>query len=271
MDFFTGNNDLGTLGLGLVMAGVVSGLIAGLLGSGGGIIIVPVLYLVLGAAGVFESLRMHLAVGTALASLIPIAVAAWRTHSESVDGALAKRWLAPLSLGVAGGAVSAALLPGQALALAFAALALAMAAYLGFGAERWQLAGEPPRGMAGALLAFGFGCLSTLTAIGVTKPVLRLFGAPEPRACGTAAMFGSLITIGGALGAVLAGWQHSHLPMWSLGYVNLMALGILAPVSIGAWAVGTHIADAVDVKRLRPTVALLIAVVALKMAWDALG
>ncbi len=268
MDFFTGSNDLGTLGLGLVMAGVVSGLAAGLTGSSAGIIIVPALYVVLGAAGVFDDMRMHLAVGTALASLIPMTAAAWRTHSESVDGTLAKRWVLPLGLGVVSGALLSAALPGQALAWLFAFAALCVAAYLALGYERWQIAAEPPHGMTGAVLGFASGALGVLTAIGFPRPVLRLWGTKEPCASGTAAMFGTIIVVAGAVGAVIAGWGRSYLPIWSLGYVNLMALGILAPLSLGAWAMGTHLADAIDVKRLRPTVAVLIIAMTAKMVWD---
>ncbi len=268
MDFFTGSNDLGTLGLGLVMAGVVSGLAAGLTGSGAGIFIVPVLYLVLASTGVFEDIRMHLAVGTALASLIPMTIAAWRTHSESVDGELAKRWVLPLTLGVAAGAVLAAALPGQALAWLFVIVALSVAAYLAVGYERWQIAVELPGGTTGAILAFLSGALGALTAIGLPRPILRLWGAREACASGTAAMFGTIVVTAGAIGAVLAGWGRAYLPMWSLGYVNLMALGILAPVSLGAWAVGTHLVDSIDTKRLRPTVAVLVIAMAAKMVWD---
>ena len=83
MDFFTaGGNDLGTLALGLLLAGIVSGLIAGLLGVGGGIVVVPVLYNVLAAVGVDESIRMHIAVGTSLAAIIPTSLSSIRAHNK---------------------------------------------------------------------------------------------------------------------------------------------------------------------------------------------
>ena len=71
MNFLAGGGDVGTLALGLVIAGVVSGLVAGTLGVGGGIVIVPVMYHVLAAWGVPEDLRMHIAVGTSLAVIVP--------------------------------------------------------------------------------------------------------------------------------------------------------------------------------------------------------
>jgi uncharacterized membrane protein YfcA len=73
--------DFGTLALGLVLAGVVGGLIAGMLGVGGGIVVVPVLYHVLAGMGVPESMRMHVAVGTSLATIIPTSISSLRAHA----------------------------------------------------------------------------------------------------------------------------------------------------------------------------------------------
>ena len=76
------SSELGTLALGLVIAGVVSGLTAGMLGVGGGIVVVPVLYHVLSLVGVDESVRMHLAIGTSLATIIPTAFSSVQAHNR---------------------------------------------------------------------------------------------------------------------------------------------------------------------------------------------
>ena len=105
MDFLTttSQSDLGVFALGLVIAGVVGGLIAGMLGVGGGIVIVPVLYHVLAGLGFDEGLRMHLAVGTSLATIIPTVdlVAARPSKRGTVDWALLKSWVVPMIVGVA--------------------------------------------------------------------------------------------------------------------------------------------------------------------------
>ena len=101
--------ELGTLALGLVIAGVVSGLTAGMLGVGGGIVVVPVLYHVLSLIGVGEGVRMHLAIGTSLATIIPTAFSSMQAHDRkgAVDRALLRRWFVPMLIGVAIGSVLA--------------------------------------------------------------------------------------------------------------------------------------------------------------------
>src|SRR5580765_2977893 len=97
------SGELGTLALGLVIAGVVSGLTAGMLGVGGGIVVVPVLYHVLSLVGIGESVRMHLAIGTSLATIIPTAFSSVQAHNKkgAVDWILLRRWLVPMLVGVA--------------------------------------------------------------------------------------------------------------------------------------------------------------------------
>lgn len=274
MGLFTGGNDLGTLGLGLLIAGVVSGLVSGMLGVGGGLVIVPVLYHVLGSAGVPESLRIHLAVGTSLAILVPSSLSSLSSRKMAVDWELLKRWAIPMLIGVAGGAAFSALAPGLWLALIFAVVALLAAAQLGFGKEHWQLTDHPPRGVGGVVLSFGIGGLSTIMGIGggsIAVPVMTLCGIPLPRAVGTASAFAVIVSMAGAIAAVIAGWEVRGLPAYSYGYVNLLAFGIIAPVAFGASALASHVSDATDTKRLRALFALFVAVTAVKMIWDVVG
>ncbi len=103
MDILHSGSDLGTLALGLIIAGAVSGLTAGMLGVGGGIVVVPVLYHVLALMGIDPGIRMHIAVGTSLATIIPTAFASVRAHDKkgAVDWALLRRWAIPMLVGVA--------------------------------------------------------------------------------------------------------------------------------------------------------------------------
>src|SRR5258706_13486400 len=104
MDFYSAaaGNELGTFALGLVIAGVVGGLVAGMLGVGGGIVIVPVLYHVLALMGVDPDVRMHIAVGTSLATIIPTSFSSARSHNAkgAVDWDLLRRWVVPMVVGV---------------------------------------------------------------------------------------------------------------------------------------------------------------------------
>src|ERR1700743_3770920 len=111
MHFFAAaaGGELGTFALGLVIAGVVGGLVAGMLGVGGGIVIVPVLYHVMDLMGIDPGVRMHIAVGTSLATIIPTSISSARSHNKkgAVDWELLKRWVVPLVIGtVVGAAIS---------------------------------------------------------------------------------------------------------------------------------------------------------------------
>src|SRR5579864_2250240 len=124
MDFLASasGGELGTFALGLVMAGVVGGLVAGMLGVGGGIVIVPVLYHVLALLGVDADVRMHIAVATSLATIIPTSFSSVRSHDRkgAVDWTLLRKWLVPMVIGVMIGSALSGIARGQTLSLVFA-------------------------------------------------------------------------------------------------------------------------------------------------------
>ncbi|HEY0281948.1 MAG TPA: sulfite exporter TauE/SafE family protein [Rhizomicrobium sp.] len=278
MDYttFAATGDIGTLALGLLIAGVVSGLIAGMLGVGGGIVVVPVMYHVLVAMNVSEDLRMHIAVGTSLATIIPTSISSLRAHDKkgAVDRELLKRWLWPMLAGVLAGGVLAGVSRGQTLALIFGLVALPVAAQLAFMKETWRLADKLPGGIGGALLPFGISGISTMMGIGggtVGVPAMTLCGVPIHRAVGTASAFGAIISIPGAIGAAIAGYGAAGLPPYSLGYVNLLGFLLIAPVAFFTAPAGAAIAHMTDRGRLRRLFALFVAITAAKMLWDALA
>jgi uncharacterized membrane protein YfcA len=274
MGAFTNNGELGTLALGLVIAGVVGGLVAGMLGVGGGIVIVPILYHVLALLGVDESIRMHIAVGTSLATIIPTSFSSAAAHNKkgAVDWDLLRRWVAPMVVGVLIGSALAGFASGRALALVFVCVALPVALHLAFGGEDRRIASQLPGGVGGLALPAFIGGVSTMMGIGggtVGVPAMTLCGVPIHRAVGTASAFGIIISIPGTLGAILAGWHAQGLPPWSLGYVNLMGFALIAPASYFVAPFGAHIAHEMDRKRLRAIFALFITVTAGRMLWDA--
>lgn len=267
--------ELGTFALGLIIAGVVGGMVAGMLGVGGGIVIVPVLYHVLALMGVDPDIRMHIAVGTSLATIIPTSFSSARSHNAkgAVDWELLRRWVVPMVVGVVLGSALAGIARGQWLALFFALVALPVAAHLAFFSDRRQLSDHLPTGFGAWLLPAGIGGVSTMMGIGggtVGVPTMTLCGVPIHRAVGTASAFGAIISIPGTIGAVIAGWNAAHLPPYSLGYVNLLGFILIAPASYFVAPFGAHIAHLTDVKRLRLLFAFFIAVTAARMLYDAL-
>jgi uncharacterized membrane protein YfcA len=278
MDVFASaaGGEVGTLALGLMIAGVVGGLVAGMLGVGGGIVVVPVLYHVMDLIGIDPDVRMHIAVGTSLATIIPTSLSSVRAHNKrgAVDRDLLRRWLVPMLAGVAIGSVLAGWAKGQALALFFALVALPVAVHLAFFGDAGRIADRLPTGIGGWLMPAGISGISTMMGIGggtVGVPTMTLFGVPIHRAVGTAAAFGAIISIPGTLGAIIAGWHAPHLPPYSVGYVNLLGFVLIAPASFFVAPFGAQMAHGMDRSRLRKVFALFIAVTAARMLYDALG
>lgn len=263
---------LAILAIGLVVAGAVSGLTAGMLGVGGGIVVVPILYHVLGLVGVEDSLRMHVAIGTSLATIIPTAFSSTRAHDRkgAVDWTLLRRWWAAMLAGVAVGSALAGVARGQTLTILFAAVAIPIALHLTFAGERRRIADRLPEAPAGLVLPAFIGGLSTMMGIGggtIGVPVMTLFGVPIHRAVGTASAFGVIISIPGTIASILSGWGAHGLPAWSLGYVNLMGFILIAPVSFFIAPYGAHLAHSMDRALLRKVFAAAIAVTAGKMLY----
>ncbi|HKQ81004.1 MAG TPA: sulfite exporter TauE/SafE family protein [Steroidobacteraceae bacterium] len=256
--------------LGLVLAGLAGGVIAGLLGVGGGIVVVPVLYHVFSGLGVDDSIRMPLAVGTSLATIIPASIRSNTSHRKkgAVDMMLLKSWAPALIAGVLGGSVVARLIGGKGLTLVFAVLALIVAAYMAFGRADWRLGEALPEGPAKLGLAGGIGLFSTLMGIGggtFGVPIMTLFGMPVHRAVGTSSGLGLLIGIPGTIGFILSGWGALHLPPFSLGYVNLLGFLLITPATWLAVPWGVELAHRLSRSALTRAFALFLALTSLRM------
>ncbi|HTK79497.1 MAG TPA: sulfite exporter TauE/SafE family protein [Rhizomicrobium sp.] len=278
MEMFGGisHGELGTLAAGLLIAGVVGGLVAGMLGVGGGIVVVPILYHVLAALGVDESVRMHIAVGTSLATIIPTSFSSVTAHNKNraVDWDLLQRWWIPMLLGVLAGSALAGFASGRTLSLIFAGVAIPVALHFAVWGETKRFADHLPTGIGGLALPFGIGGVSTMMGIGggtVGVPAMTLCGIPIHRAVGTASAFGAIISVPGTIGAMAAGLYATGLPPYSLGYVNLLGFLLIAPVSFFTAPAGAHLAHMTDKNRLRIVFALFIGITAARMLWDALS
>lgn len=254
------------------LAGAVGGLLAGLLGVGGGIVIVPALELAFAAAGVPEDLRMHLAVGTSLASIVPTALSSSRAHRRrgAIDDVTARRWIPLVGVGAALGAAAGALVSGAALRVVFGAVALAMGAVM--------LAGrlEPGPAAAGAVRQGprwwpgGIGFVSALMGIGggtLSVPALSRLGLPMHRAVGTSAWLGLWIALPAALGYAWLGLGQAGLPAGSIGYVSLVGLAVVVPASVLAAPVGARMAHGMSRRALRQAFGVFLVLVAIRMFW----
>lgn len=255
----------------LLATGVVAGLLAGLLGVGGGIVMVPILYYVFGAVGVDDAVRMHMAVGTSLAAMIPTSIRSALAHRKkgAVDEALFRRWLPGIALGVLIGVLTAARVKGPVLMAVFAVFATVVALHMAFGKESWRVASQLPGRIGQTVMATLISGISVMMGIGggtFTVPVLTLFGYPIHRAVGTAAAIGVLIAVPGAIGFILGGLGEAGRPMGSFGYASLIGVAALIPTTILAAPWGVALAHRLDRLWLRRAFALFLAITGVRMA-----
>lgn len=241
---------------GLMLAtGVVGGVLAGLLGVGGGIVIVPVLEFALSILGVDPAIRMHVAVATSLATIIPTSISSARAHHRrgAVDLELVRRWGPAIFLGTAAGAVIAAFVKSAVLSGVFGVVALTVALRLIFLTKEPKLAPAIPTHPVVLLVPFVIGGVSALMGIGggtLSVLVMTMWGYAIHRAVGTSSLFGLLIAVPATIGYVISGWGDPRLPAASLGYVNLLGLAFIAPMTWLAAPLGAKIAHGMSKRQL---------------------
>lgn len=269
-------NDLIFLAVSLVLAGAVTGLLAGLFGVGGGAVIVPVLYEVFRVIGVAEEVRMPLVVGTSLAVIIPTSVRSYRTHLAKgmVDTSIIRIWAIPVVLGVVGGSVIARYAPPDVFKAVFVAVAFASAMRLLFASDRWKLGEDMPGPFLMRIYGLVIGVLSALMGIGggqLSSLFMTFYGRPIHQAVATSSGLGVLISIPGALGYIYAGWPKMDiLPPLSLGYVSLIGFLLFIPTSIWTAPIGAHLAHRLSKRRLEVAFGIFLLVVCARFFWSLL-
>lgn len=247
---------LETLTLYLVLGGC-AGLIAGLLGVGGGVVIVPVLLFVFYSQGMPGDVVMHLALGTSLASIaVTGASSAWSHHRHgAIDWRLFGGMAPGLLLGALLGAVVADLLSGQSLSFLFGVFEVVVGVYMILGAPTVQRhAGEVLRLRELLPVGTGVGTVSALLGIGggtLTVPYLTWRGRSIHRAVAVSSACGLPIALAGAVGYLITGLDAGNLPEMSLGYIYLPALLGMVAASLFSAPMGAKLAHKLPVAILR--------------------
>jgi len=276
MAFGLSVGDLALLAAGLLAAGLVAGFLAGLLGIGGGGVLVPVLYEVFRILDVDPAIRMHVVLGTTLAIILPTSLKSFAAHRArgSVDIALLKRVAPFVVLGVVFGTLAAKASSGDVLKWVWVCAAGFVSLKMALGREDWKISDHLPPSPWPQLGALGVGFISTLMSIGgatFVVPLLTLFGKPILQAVSTAAGVGPLIALPGVIGFAWAGWGVAGLPAGSIGFVNLLGMAIVAPVSVWAAPYGVRIAHRVPRRTLELAFAAFLATIATRFLIDLLG
>jgi len=255
----------------MLATGLVAGVIAGLLGVGGGIVVVPVLEYALRFAGVPEEWRMHVAVATSLATIVPTSISSARAHDRrgAVDWSLARAWGPAILLGALLGSLLASRTSSAVLSGAFGIVALLAALNLFLPLDRLRLASQPPRGLAGSLIGGTIGLASSMMGIGggtLSVPSMTLTSQPIHRAVGTAAFFGLLISVPATIGYLFAR-TGAELPWLTVGLVSFVGFALIAPGSMLTAPLGSRLAHALSQQWLSRIFGLFLFVVAIRMLY----
>ncbi|WP_378942192.1 sulfite exporter TauE/SafE family protein [Mesorhizobium sp. ANAO-SY3R2] len=265
-----------TLAISLLVAGAVSGILAGLFGIGGGAILVPVLVQALAIMEIDESIRMHLAIATSLGIVVPTSIRSFLAHRKhgAVDMALLKSWAFVLPLGAIFASAVAAVISGASLKWIFTGIATVVGIKMLLNRPGWIVASDLPAQPARSAYGLLIGFFSTLMGVGggiMNNTFMMLHNQPIKRAVATSSGVGVLISIPAVIGLIVAGWQRPELPPLSLGYVNMMAVALIMPISILAAPVGARIAHAAPKRALEISFGIFLLVVAAQFGWTLLN
>ncbi len=264
----------------IAATGCFAGFLSGILGVGGGVVIVPVLYYIFTTFGFLIDVSLHMAIGTSLATIIITQFRSAYGHRArgSFDDRVWTWWALPMMFGAMAGAALAGVSRGQILALIFASGMFAVALLMLYRALLADDQASPSRFDLYSRLQFPVSALSgmfaAITGIGGgtfnVSALNLLFGMDIRRAIGTSAGLGVLIGLVGACGFVWTGWSvPDRIPM-SLGYVNLPAVLAIVPFTIMFAPLGVRAAHAISQRKLQILFSMMLVIASIYMFNDTL-
>jgi uncharacterized membrane protein YfcA len=269
-------SDLLPMALWLVAAGVGAGLMAGLLGVGGGIVMVPVMATVFQLAGIPDQLIMHIAVATSLAVIVPTGFASPRSHAKkgAVSRDLLVLW-APFMVAASFlGGITAGLYSAQMLRIIFGVMAFFIAINSVVPVQKMLMSGLANSPTTHRASAGFIGYVSALMGIGggsLSVPTMSVLGTPVHTAVGTSSALGVFIALPAAIGFVISGWSTVDLPPFSLGYLSIPTMAVLALGAIVFAPVGAMIAHKLSAVMLKRVLAVYLLIVGTRMILKALA
>ncbi len=270
-------NEIINLLLVLSIAASVAGFMAGLLGVGGGIIIVPALYYAFTVLDFDIATRMHLSVGTSLAIIIPTSIISTKTHMEydAVDFKLIKSFGIFILFGVIGGTFLAVNLKTPAFVLFFSIMAFIVGLFFIFFREQIlknpKMISDSAKNISGVIIGF----ISVLLGIGggsLMVPFMRTFGYDIRRSIGTAAGVGFLIAVFGTITMITGGKIVDNINTpYSLGYVNLLGFLVFVPVTMIMARVGAKAVYKIDKNILSKIFGIFLIIVSIRSFFEYLS
>lgn len=257
------------MGLLLAAIGAFAGVLAGLLGVGGGIVLVPAFFYAFQTLGYGGPQLMQVCLATSLATIIVTSLRSVHSHNKkgAVDWSILRTWAPGIVIGAVLGMLLVSQLRTVVLQGIFGGLALCIGLYMGLGRAHWRLGQAMPTGFARAALSPLVGFLSVLMGIGGGSfgvPLMSLYNTPIHRAVATAAGFGLLIAVPSVIGFLLVPVGEGS-PPFTLGAVNLVAFLIVICMTLLTAPLGVKLAHAMDPKPLKRVFAVFLIIVALNM------
>jgi len=260
----------------LLVIGGFAGVLAGLLGVGGGIVLVPAFFYTFQTLGYDGPQLMQICLATSLATIIVTSVRSVLSHNKkgAVDWDILRTWAPGIAVGAILGVLVAANLRSNTLQGVFGVLGLVIGAYLGLGRSHWRLGAEMPKGITRAIMSPVLGFLSVLMGIGGGSfgvPLMSLYGTVIHRAVATAAGFGITIAVPSVAGFLFLEIAAENRPPLTIGAVNLVAFTIVIAMTLMTAPWGVKLAHAMDPKPLKRVFAVFLTLVALNMLRKSLG
>lgn len=255
--------------LAMMGTGVFAGLLAGLLGVGGGIVIVPVLFFLFQALGISADTAMVVATATSLATIVPTSVSSIMAHKKkgNVDGELLKFWAVFILIGVLAGSTVVTRVDGEWLTLLFGTIATLSALNMLIGKKTAIREGLPGKTGQG-IMATCIGFFSSMVGIGggtLTVPTLTFCNYPAHRAVGTAAAVGLIISLPAALTMLIAGERPADAPFATYGLVNLLGFACIVPLTVLFAPVGAAVANKLNAAVLKKVFAVVLIITGVRM------
>lgn len=254
----------------LAATGIFAGILSGLLGVGGGIVIVPVLFYLFQSYGVAADSAMLVATATSLATIGPTSISSIRAHQRkgNVDVELLRLWVPFIVLGVLAGSMLVTRLDGSLLTALFAMIATISALNMLFrtGKSAWftRLPGPTGQRVMGGFVGF----FSAMVGIGggtISVPLLTLYNYPAHKAVGTAAAIGLFISVPGTLTMLLAGVTPADAPLGTYGLVNVIGFMLIVPLSVLCAPFGAALAARLNATKLKQVFAVILLLTGLRM------
>jgi uncharacterized membrane protein YfcA len=258
----------------LLVIGAFAGVLAGLLGVGGGIVLVPAFFYAFQTLGYDGSQLMQMCLATSLATIIVTSMRSVHSHHKkaAVDWDILRGWAPGIALGAVVGMLVVSQLRSTTLQAIFGVLALTVGVYMSFGRAEWRLGQAMPKGPLRIVLSPLVGFMSVLMGIGGGSfgvPLMSLFNTAIHRAVATAAGFGVVIAVPAVIGFLFVD-MNMDVPPLTIGAVNLIAFVIIIAMTLVTAPWGVKLAHSMDAKPLKRAFGVFLVLVAVNMLRKAL-